>query len=61
MLYGPGADGDKERFLVMVDRRDIEREMRRLGDSVTSTVRLMRLLLVRLLLVCVYVCLIEST
>jgi hypothetical protein len=39
VLYGPGADGDKERFLVTVDRRDIEREMRRLGDSVNSTVR----------------------
>ncbi len=39
VLYGPGADGDKERFLVTVDKRDVEREMRRLGDSVTSTVR----------------------
>ncbi len=38
VLYGPGADGDQERYLVTVERREIEKQMRRLGDSVTSTV-----------------------
>lgn len=38
VLYGPGVDGDKERYLITVERRDIERHMRRLGDSIASTV-----------------------
>ena len=38
VLYGPGADGDKERYLITVERREIEKQMRRLGDSIASTV-----------------------
>ena len=38
VLYGPGRDGDKERYLVTVERREIEKQMRRLGDSIASTV-----------------------
>ncbi|GAB5032457.1 50s ribosomal protein l25 [Nannochloropsis oceanica] len=38
VLYGPGVDGDKERHLITVERREIEKQMRRLGDSIASTV-----------------------
>lgn len=38
VLYGPGLDGDKSRLLVTVNRLDVEREMRRLDDSILTTV-----------------------
>ena len=38
VLYGPGADGDKERYLITVEKKDIEKQMRRLGDSIGATV-----------------------
>jgi hypothetical protein len=39
VLYGPGRDGDKDRLMVTVCRWEIEKQIRRLGDSLESTVR----------------------
>lgn len=38
MLYGPGIDGDRTRVLLTCNRFDLERQMRRLEDSILSTV-----------------------